>query len=197
MSAERLDQVLQAAYRCFARHGRRTTMDDIAAEAGLSRPAVYQYVRNKNDAFARLADRLFGTALARARTRAATPGALPDRLTAVLSAKLELVLALWRDSPHHAGELIGESARISAAQERAYDAAMRELVAGLVADAAAAGQAPAGTDPDRFAAVALAFTRGLEADPSDPDTARELLRHGAGLLTAGLVAAAPHPQEDP
>jgi TetR/AcrR family transcriptional regulator len=52
MSVDRMRAILDAAYRCFARHGaRRTTMDDIAAEAGLSRPAVYQYVRNKDDVF--------------------------------------------------------------------------------------------------------------------------------------------------
>jgi TetR/AcrR family transcriptional regulator len=185
MSADRLTRVLDAAYRCFARHGvRRTTMDDIAAEAGVSRPAVYQYVRNKDDAFARLAERLFGGALDRAREAAEAPGELPERLTAVLAAKLELVLRLWRDSPHHAGELIGESARASAVQERDYDAAMRELVAGVVR----AGDPPAGADADRFAAVALAFTRGLEADPTDPQRVRDLLRHGAHLLAAGLLA---------
>ena len=190
MSADRLTQVLDAAYRCFARHGaRRTTMDDIAAEAGMSRPAVYQYVRNKDDAFARLAERLFGEALRQAREAGETPGGLPERLTAVLAAKLELVLRLWRDSPHHAGELIGESARASAEQERAYDAAMRDLVAGVVR----ATGTPPGADPDRFAEVALAFTRGLEADPTDPGRVRDLLRHGAHLLAAGLLAGTHSP----
>jgi TetR/AcrR family transcriptional regulator len=192
MSNDRQGRILDAAYRCFTRHGiRRTTMDDIAAEAGMSRPAVYQYVRNKDDAFGRLADRLFDSGLARARAAAERPGPLPERLAAVLGAKLDLVLGLWRDSPHHARDLIGESARTSAAQERAFDAAMAELVAGLVREHRDAGDLPAHTDPAGAAALALALTRGLEADPGDPARARDLLRRGAALLAAGLAAAPP------
>jgi TetR/AcrR family transcriptional regulator len=51
-----VDQILDAAYECLNRHGvLKTTMDDIAKAAGMSRPAVYQYVRNKEDVFRRLA----------------------------------------------------------------------------------------------------------------------------------------------
>ena len=60
-----LDRILDAAYACFTRHGvRRTTMDDLAREAGMSRPAVYRYVQNKEDAYRRLAGRLYAGALA-------------------------------------------------------------------------------------------------------------------------------------
>src|SRR4051794_5495836 len=51
-------------YACLVRHGiRNTPMDDIAAAAGMSRPAVYQYVRNKDDAFRRVASRIFAEAV--------------------------------------------------------------------------------------------------------------------------------------
>ncbi|HZN17637.1 MAG TPA: helix-turn-helix domain-containing protein [Micromonosporaceae bacterium] len=196
MSGERTAVVLAAAYRCFTRHGiRRTTMDDIAAEAGMSRAAVYQYVRSKDDAFARLAQAMFDASLAQARhaaARPAGPAGVAGRLHAVLAAKLELVLGLWRDSPHHAGELLGESARVSAAQEAAYQAGLRDLLAGLVRAARAAGELPRGGPPATAVAdVALAFTRGLEADPTAPDAARTLLRQGVRLLAAGLRGAAP------
>src|SRR5687768_15052544 len=103
MSEERLEQILDAAYACFTRHGvRRTTMDDIAAAAGMSRPAVYQYVRNKDDAFRRTAERMFARALAGARAAAADGGPLAERLTAVCAVKLGLTLRVWRDSPHAA-----------------------------------------------------------------------------------------------
>ncbi|MFF3326299.1 helix-turn-helix domain-containing protein [Streptomyces sp. NPDC002889] len=40
----RLDQVLDAAYETFTKHGvRRTTMEDIARTADMSRAAVHQY----------------------------------------------------------------------------------------------------------------------------------------------------------
>ncbi|MFB7992642.1 TetR/AcrR family transcriptional regulator [Streptomyces sp. NPDC056002] len=42
MSADRLDEVLGAAYDCLTRYGvRRTTMDDIASTMGVSRSAVH------------------------------------------------------------------------------------------------------------------------------------------------------------
>jgi AcrR family transcriptional regulator len=44
------ERILAAAERCIARHGiRKTTMDDIASEAGLSRPSVYRYFADRND----------------------------------------------------------------------------------------------------------------------------------------------------
>ncbi|MHB8696287.1 MAG: TetR/AcrR family transcriptional regulator [Solirubrobacteraceae bacterium] len=43
------ERIHEAALACFGRHGiRRTTMDDIAREAGLSRPAIYYYFENKD-----------------------------------------------------------------------------------------------------------------------------------------------------
>ncbi len=167
MSTERVRVILDAAYRCFARHGaRRTTMDDIAAEAGLSRPAVYQYVRNKDDVFERLTRRLFEESLARARAAAAAPGDRFSRLEGVLSTRLELVLKLLKDSPHHAAELVGRGA--------AYEAQLRELVTGVLDGSA------------ELAELLLAFARGLETDLSDPDTARARLREGIRIFSAGI-----------
>jgi AcrR family transcriptional regulator len=41
---------LAAAERCIDRHGiRKTTMDDIASEVGLSRPNVYRYFADRDD----------------------------------------------------------------------------------------------------------------------------------------------------
>ncbi len=43
-----LDRILDATLRQLEHHGmRRTTMDDIAQEAGLSRPTLYEYFPNK------------------------------------------------------------------------------------------------------------------------------------------------------
>ncbi|MFD5052876.1 TetR/AcrR family transcriptional regulator [Streptomyces tendae] len=109
MSTDRLDEVLDATYDCLTRYGvRRTTMDDIATTMGVSRSAVYQYVRNKDDAFRRLAARLHHRALERARRAAADEDApYPERIQGILAAKLDLVLELNGASPHTA-ELIDQ-----------------------------------------------------------------------------------------
>jgi AcrR family transcriptional regulator len=44
------ERILAAAEHCIERHGiRKTTMDDIACEVGLSRPSVYRYFADRND----------------------------------------------------------------------------------------------------------------------------------------------------
>jgi len=46
------DAILRAAYDVFASYGfRRTSMDDIAKAAGVSRPALYQSFANKQEIF--------------------------------------------------------------------------------------------------------------------------------------------------
>jgi TetR/AcrR family transcriptional regulator len=179
VEAERLAVILDAAYACFTRHGmRRTTMDDIARAAGISRAGVYQYVRNKEDAFRRLVERLTGEVLARARAAAAQDGPLTDRLTAVLAAKLALTVQVWKDSPAHAAELLGSESRHGAAEIEAYDTAMRTLVAGMLP-----GGRRAATD---LAAVLLALVRGLEIDLTDAAAANRRLRKAVALFVAGL-----------
>src|SRR5579863_3541734 len=109
MSEDRLTVILDAAYACFTRHGvRRTTMDDIANAAGMSRAAVYQYVRGKDDAFLQLTKRLHHQALDRARRVAESDAAPAERILDILSAKLDLVIMVVSDSPH-AAELIDAS----------------------------------------------------------------------------------------
>lgn len=178
--SERLETILGAAYACFTRHGvRRTTMDDIAREAGMSRAAIYQYVRNKDDAFRRLAVSLFDQALAEGRAAAQQPGGTPERLYAVLATKLELTLRLWRDSPH-APELLDAGARQGGDLVDAYTDEMTALVEQVVA-------ADAGPRARTVAEIAVAMTRGLEADHDRPEATRRRLRVGSDLIAAGLT----------
>jgi AcrR family transcriptional regulator len=52
VSEERRAQIIEAALACFTRQGYvNTTMDDIAAESGLSKGAIYWYFKSKDDVF--------------------------------------------------------------------------------------------------------------------------------------------------
>lgn len=54
MAADPRERVLAAAYACIARNGlAKTTVDDVAREAGLSRPTVYRYFPGGKDAILR------------------------------------------------------------------------------------------------------------------------------------------------
>ncbi|MEV0291973.1 helix-turn-helix domain-containing protein [Nocardia sp. NPDC050710] len=112
MAADRTADVLDATLRCLLRYGvRRTTVDDIAAEVGVSRSAVYQYVRGKDDAVRRVADRLHRRALTHAREAAVADAPLAERVHGILSAKVELATGPFTESPH-ATELFDEQARL-------------------------------------------------------------------------------------
>lgn len=52
VSVERRQQIFMAAIRCFGRQGyHKTKMDDIAAEAGLSKGSLYWYFKSKKELF--------------------------------------------------------------------------------------------------------------------------------------------------
>ncbi|MFO7307435.1 MAG: TetR/AcrR family transcriptional regulator [Pseudomonadota bacterium] len=57
-NADRRARILDAAERCFVRSGfHRTTMQDVAAEAGMSAGNLYRYFRSKDAIVAGLAER--------------------------------------------------------------------------------------------------------------------------------------------
>lgn len=192
--ADAVDRILDAAYACFTRHGvRRTTMDDIATAAGMSRPAVYQHVRNKDDAFRRLGTRLFDGALVQARAAAAPDRPLVDRLHGVLATKVELTLQLVSDSPH-AAELLDESTRMSGELVEGFKQEIRQLLINVVEAAATAGEVDLhGAEPTELAEIALALTYGLEALVAEPDRTRRRLRMAVELMVAGAAARGSRP----
>ncbi|MGI5373147.1 TetR/AcrR family transcriptional regulator [Streptomyces sp. CA-251387] len=181
MATDRLDEVLDAAYDCLTRYGvRRTTMDDIALRMGVSRSAVYQYVRNKDDAFRQLAARLHTQALRRAREAATAEDApYAARIRGVLAAKLDLVRRLTGDSPHTA-ELLDEKARLFGDICGTFTAELRHLLTALFAQA----DTPATLEPAEAAEVCLALVTGLE---SAPDGER-LLGPATDALLTGLLS---------
>lgn len=63
--ADRRNEILDAALRCFLRTGyHRTSMDDVVREAGLSKGTLYWYFQNKQDLFLSLFDRILAEMLA-------------------------------------------------------------------------------------------------------------------------------------
>jgi AcrR family transcriptional regulator len=64
--SERLQEILNVSLKCFARFGyKKTTMDEIATELGLTKGALYSYARNKEDLY----QKTVANALAKWQTR--------------------------------------------------------------------------------------------------------------------------------
>jgi AcrR family transcriptional regulator len=75
------ERILAAAERCIDRHGiRKTTMDDVASEVGLSRPSVYRYFTDRDDLLIELITRHARALLNRARKAISRQGSLADQI---------------------------------------------------------------------------------------------------------------------
>jgi AcrR family transcriptional regulator len=75
------ERILAAAERCIDRHGiRKTTMDDVACEIGLSRPSVYRYFADRDDLLVELITRHARALQDRARKSIARQNSLPDQI---------------------------------------------------------------------------------------------------------------------
>jgi AcrR family transcriptional regulator len=75
------ERILAAAERCIDRHGiRKTTMDDVACEIGLSRPSVYRYFADRDDLLVELITRHARALQERALKSASRQGSLPDQI---------------------------------------------------------------------------------------------------------------------
>lgn len=178
MEGDRLTQILEGTYECLARYGvRRTTMDDIAGAVGVSRSALYQYVSNKDDAVRRLVRCLHDRALERARAAAESADPPVQRVQGVLDAKLALFLELSGESPH-TSELLDAKTRLFGDICRDFTAELRELLAGVFAEAGT----PA-VEPGEAADICLALVIGLES-VSEPE---RLLGPAADAVAAGLL----------
>lgn len=175
------DPLLAAAFDAFARHGfRRTTMADVASAAGMSRPALYLRVSNKEELLRLVADAMLAHSLAAAQTAAETTGDIAARAEAVLAAKLDLLLGLAARS-EHAAELLEQYNALAPAEVAAYDEKLVAILAGVLAGG--------GADRERCAALADALLHavvGLERSLDQPDRARALLRELTATVAAGL-----------
>jgi AcrR family transcriptional regulator len=178
--AERRDQLLAAATRAFARAGfAATSLDDIAAQAGISRVLLYRHFDSKTDLYRAVLDRAVQRLTAAVGTRDFTDASID----ALLGAAAEDPAA-FRLLFHHA------------AREPEFRQQMDRFHKGMVATA---HRQLARVIPDRawvqWAAqlapvVAIeAVMAWLDAGQPDPDQAADRIRQAL----AGVIGAAQQP----
>ncbi len=86
----KVQAILNAALQTFSQYGyRKTSMEDLARAAGMSRPALYQYFRNKEDVACNLVRGYFTDAVAKVRAALAEPGSPEQVLERAFRAKLD------------------------------------------------------------------------------------------------------------
>jgi len=99
------DRILDAAMRVFRRHGfRRSSIEQAAEEAGLTRQALYHHFASKEALFRAVIERLYEQGLAAeiAAAKAAEDDGLElsDILIAEIGARMQSLFASLKGSPH-------------------------------------------------------------------------------------------------
>ncbi|MER6349396.1 TetR/AcrR family transcriptional regulator [Streptomyces sp. NPDC001595] len=169
------DEIVSAAVDVFGRHGfRQTTMDLVAQAAGVSRPALYQYFRNKQDVFAAVAEQVTDQLVRSARRARDAEGTLADRVYGVLAVRLDAAAGLAE--ARYREELVAQAQAMGLSPA---DDQLVYLLAQLLADT---------PEPLETASTLLAAAAGIGRSEGGPDTLRRRLRRLVDLVVAGLRA---------
>jgi AcrR family transcriptional regulator len=125
--ADKGARILKAALDLFVRYGiKRTSVDDIAREAGIARGTLYIYYPSKDALFAAVAERICAERLAMARDAAAGGSRLVDKLVDILDFQFGVMYRVVAESPHIAE--LEESWTFAAATYKKFDQDMEDLL---------------------------------------------------------------------
>lgn len=189
-TAQTEQRILDAARDCFSRFGlRKTAMEDIAREAGLSRGTLYRYFPDKEGLYRAVNERETRLFLEEVAARTAGPEPFGEKIIRVLLA----AVGFLRENPMNAA--------MAATDPEAFAAAIstngRELlelavdaVTPMVQEAMERGELRADLDPAQAAEwivrveLSLISTPSVTFDREDPDALRAFL---LGFLLPGLT----------
>ena len=180
---------MTAAFEAFRCYGfRRTSMEDIAAGAGMSRSALYLHFRNKEDIYRSLVARYYDQR-SRAMEAALKVGKpVHEALKDALSEKDGQVIEAMLASPHGA-ELMDTSFTTSSDIAQAGEARFAEILGDWLAKEAEAGriaQAPEIGSPREVARSFLMAAKGFKQPDTDPETYRAMRDRLAFIFARGL-----------
>ncbi|WP_349363237.1 MAG: helix-turn-helix domain-containing protein [Roseitalea porphyridii] len=154
-SNDKRGTVLLAALDVFITYGfRKTSMDDIARAAGMSRPALYQSFKNKTEIFRALAEALMSEAARNARSGFAVPGCFRDKLRAAMERSI-LEMHRFVEQTAHGQELIGISDEIASDISKIWT----DSLTGVIAEGLAGAERDGLADLSRFGADAKTIAR--------------------------------------
>ncbi|MDP5220481.1 TetR/AcrR family transcriptional regulator [Ruegeria sp. 2205SS24-7] len=154
--------ILEAAWTAFATYGyRKTSMDDIARGAGMSRAAVYLQYRNKDDIFQTLVRYCYDMCAAALSEALSRGGAVSDVLEAAFLAQSEIVVKPMLSSAHGM-ELLEAGTTTSSEAVHEGEAKLREIYVGWLNRLADEGAATLPGSAEDTAALITSSLKGAK-----------------------------------
>ena len=172
-------RVLEGAMRVFLNYGfSRTTMDDIARAAEMSRPALYLLFRNKSDIFRAIAASMLDQSAEATRAELEGDGPFAERMMAAIDRAFIAMMAQVTGSAHGA-ELLDMKNSLACDIASSWRDGMRGCIAGAIGREAGRGgvDLPSqGLSADGLADLLLDGLEGIKSRIVAPDEQRAAAR---------------------
>lgn len=192
VSEQNIQKVLEAALTLFSRYGfKRTSMADIAREAGVARATLYARFADKRAVFEALASAVVDAALAAAEAAWRDDVGLAANLEATILGKDLGFFRLLRATPHGA-ELFDLDADLARAEAGRLDAGFTALLVRRAEGAQCAGadlRALGGAE--EFAAFLSVTASGVKYETRTEDEYRNAIRRLARVTAAAVRGVSP------
>lgn len=178
--------ILTSAWDAFANYGfRKTSMDDIARGAGMSRPALYLYYKNKEAIFRSLSQNYYDLAARNVAQALAGQGSIEKVLTAAFLAQYDETVEVMMSSPHGA-ELMDTGFKACADIAETGERQFAILYADWLKAQAQAGQIRPDGDMMQIALSMTGALKGLKMTASDYREFQGRVRILSRLMVRGL-----------
>lgn len=190
-ASSRIDQIADAALRLFARYGyKRSSMDDIAKEAGLAKATLYLHFKGKDDVFRAMLKLLAKRAETRCREVMTLDAPFAARLSALLHAHYGQAYASF-GTGEHLVELKAVMASIAGPELQIFDQIFIDFAKPLLVKAEKSGEIAlerSGVGLDELIASLMRAAAGAKlGDPPSRETYAERLASIAKIFTAAVT----------
>ena len=184
---QRQTNILLGAWNTFATYGyKKTSMDDIARAAGMSRPALYLHYRNKEDIFRSLTEHFYEVTAHELEAALAEEGSVAERISAAFAAQGGQLVKDMLTSPH-GRELLESGKSISNDVALAGEERLKSIYAEWLRKEDRAGRVQLSAEAESVAATITAALKGLKMVTMDYPAYQQSLANLASLFGAGLT----------
>lgn len=177
-------RVLESAMKVVLSYGyHRTTMDDIARAAEMSRPALYLLFKNKAEIYRAVAARMFQDCIARVSAALAASGSLSERMVAAIDIMISQMNDV-RCSPH-GEELMDLKSELAGGLVEKWHTALSRLFRHAICREAKRLEVDLearGLSAEVMAELLLDGLEGMKARTADVDAQRKAARQMVRVL---------------